>query len=109
MVNRQTLHCSFANTSPDLRISLTFGFHRRASVLGARGVLVANDTVVYDEERIFDRSAVIAVAIDARQQRFPGEEPYRYEPFAGLEDDFRWSPETYERVIRDYNLKDLGI
>ncbi|MYD99556.1 MAG: phytanoyl-CoA dioxygenase family protein [Gammaproteobacteria bacterium] len=109
MVNRQTLHCSFANTSPDLRISLTFGFHRRASVLGARGVLVANDTVVYDEERIFDRSAVIAVAIDARRQRFPGEEPYRYEPFAGLEDDFRWNPETYERVIRDYNLKDLGI
>ncbi|MDE0421575.1 MAG: phytanoyl-CoA dioxygenase family protein [Gammaproteobacteria bacterium] len=109
MVNRQTLHCSFANTSPDLRISLTFGFHRRASVLGAKGGLGSEETTVYDEQRIFDRSAVIAVAIDARRQRFPEEAPYRYQPFAGLEDDFRWSPETYERVIRDYNTRDLGI
>lgn len=109
IVNRQTLHCSFANTSPDLRVSLTFGFHRRTSVLGAKGGLGTEGTAVYDEQRIFDRSAVIAVGIDARRQRFPDEEPYRYQPFAGLEGDFRWSPETYERVIRDYNTKDLGI
>ena len=109
MVNRQTLHCSFANTSPDLRISLTFGFHRHASVLGAKGALVAEASDTYDEQRIFDRSAVIAVAIDARRQRFPNEEPYRYQPFAGLEDDYRWGPETFERVIRDYNTRDLGI
>ncbi|MCY3620922.1 MAG: phytanoyl-CoA dioxygenase family protein [Gammaproteobacteria bacterium] len=109
IVNRQTLHCSFANTSPDLRVSLTFGFHRRTSVLGAKGGLGTEETAVYDEQRIFDRSAVIAVGIDARRQRFPDEQPYRYHPFAGLEDDFRWSPETYERVIRDYNTKDLGI
>ena len=109
MVNRQTLHCSFANTSPHLRISLTFGFHRHASVLGAKGALVAEASDTYDEQRIFDRSAVIAVAIDARRQRFPDEEPYRYQPFAGLEDDYRWSPETFESVIRDYNTRDLGI
>ena len=109
MVNRQMLHCSFANTSPHLRISLTFGFHRRASVMGARSVLGANEGELYDEQRVFDRSAVIAVAIDARRQRFPDEKPYVYQPFAGLEDDFRWNPDTYERVIRDYNLKDLGI
>ncbi len=109
MVNRQTLHCSFANTSPDLRISLTFGFHRRASVLGAKGVLGSEKADVYDEERIFDRSAVIAVAIDARRQRFPDERPYSYRPFEGLEDDYRYGPETYERVVRDYNTRDLGI
>ena len=109
MVNRQTLHCSFANTSPDLRVSFTFGFHRRKSVMGARSVLGTNDGELYDEARVFDRSAVIAVAIDARKQRFPDEKPYLYQPFAGIEDDFRWNPETYERVIRDYNLKDLGI
>ena len=34
IVNRQTLHGSFANSSPDLRVSITFGFHRRRSVLG---------------------------------------------------------------------------
>ena len=109
MVNRQMLHCSFANTSPHLRISLTFGFHRRASVMGARSVLGANEGELYDEQRVFDRSAVIAVAIDARRHRFPDEKPYVYQPFAGLENDFRWNPDTYERVIRDYNLKDLGI
>ena len=41
LVNRQMLHGSFANTSPDQRVSLTFGFHRRASVIGQRGALVA--------------------------------------------------------------------
>ena len=39
IVNRQALHGSFANTSEDMRVSLTFGFHRRTSVLGARGAL----------------------------------------------------------------------
>ena len=109
MVNRQTLHCSFANTSPDLRISLTYGFHRRQSVLGAKGKLGSSEEDVYDEQRIFDRSAVIAVAIDARGRRFPEEQRYAYQPFAGLEDEYRCNAETYERVIRDYNLKDLGI
>ena len=109
MVNRQLLHCSFANTSPDLRISLTFGFHRRKSVLGVNGKLGSKAEDVYDEQRVFDRSAVIAVAIDARRQHFPDEEPYVYRPFVGIEDEFRWNEETYENVIRDYNLKDLGI
>ncbi len=109
MVNRQLLHCSFANTSPDLRISLTFGFHRRKSVLGVNGKLGSKAEDVYDEQRVFDRSAVIAVAIDARREHFPDEESYVYRPFVGIEDEFRWNEETYENVIRDYNLKDLGI
>lgn len=109
MVNRQTLHCSFANTSPDLRISLTFGFHRRKSVLGATGKLGSGEGELYDEQRIFDRSAVIAVAIDARRQRFPDEQSYVYQPFAELQDQYRFSAETFETVIRNYNLKDLGI
>ena len=109
IVNRQTMHCSFANTSPDQRVSLTFGFHRRSSVLGARGVLVASERVVYDETRVFERSSVIAVAIDARQQHFPEEARYLYQPFAGLEDEYRWNAHTRETVIKDYNTKDLGI
>ena len=109
MVNRQALHCSFANTSADQRVSLTFGFHRRKSVLGAHGVLGSNKAVVYDEQRVHDRSSVIAVAIDARAQHFPDEERYVYQPFAGREDEFRWNERTRETVIKDYNLKDLGI
>ncbi|MCY3930597.1 MAG: phytanoyl-CoA dioxygenase, partial [Acidobacteria bacterium] len=106
----QMLHASFANTSSDLRISLTFGFHRRKSVEGQKGALgVEADEIVYDAQRIFDRSSVIAVAVDARRQHRPGEPSFVYQPFAGLEDDFRFSDETFERVIRDYNLNDLAI
>ena len=109
IVNRQTLHGSFANTSPDTRISLTFGFHRRLSVLGAQGALSQPDDEVYTEQRIFERSRVIAVAIDARAQHFADETRYVYQPFKGLEDDYRWNEATYESVIRDYNLQDLSI
>ena len=116
IVNRQLLHGSFANTSPDPRISVTFGFHRRSSVLGAHGMLTLkaastshSPDAVYDEQRIFDRSAVIAVGIDSRHQRWPHETPYVYEPFVGLEDDFRANDETFARVITNYNLNDLAI
>ena len=116
VVNRQTLHGSFANTSPDPRVSITFGFHRRSSVLGVAGQHSQKGKEirwvpgnVYDEQRIFERSAVIAVAIDARRRHHPDETPYRYQPFAGLEDEFRLDDETFERVIRDYNTKDLTI
>lgn len=115
IANRQVLHGSYANTSPDQRVSITFGFHRRTSVLGARGRLTLRpgggpeSASAYDEQRIFERSAVIAVAIDARRRHRPDETPYRYQPFAGLEDDFRFDDATFERVIRDYNTRDLAI
>jgi len=116
IANRQIVHGSFANTSPDVRISITFGFHRRSSVLGVQGRLTVRPSDAratperpYDEQRVFDRSAVIPVAIDARRRRFPDEVPYTYRPFVGLEDDFRFDDETFDRVIRDYNTRDLAI
>ena len=110
IVNRQMLHGSFANSSPDLRISLTFGFHRRKSVLGAKAALAMEDNnIVYDEQRIFERSAVIQVAIDARHQAWPEEPRFTYRPFAEREDEFRFNDETFETVIKDYFTKDLAI
>jgi ectoine hydroxylase-related dioxygenase (phytanoyl-CoA dioxygenase family) len=110
IVNRQTLHGSFANTSPDLRISITFGFHRRKSVLGAPTALSMKvEGVSYDAQRVDERAAVIAVAIDARRQRYPQERPFRYQPFAGREDEFRMNDTTFDRVIRNYNTRDLAI
>jgi ectoine hydroxylase-related dioxygenase (phytanoyl-CoA dioxygenase family) len=110
IVNRQMVHGSFANSSPDLRISLTFGFHRRKSVLGQKAALSMEESgAVYDERRVFERSAVIQVAIDARRQAYPDEAAFSYQPFSGLQDQFRFTPETFERVIRDYNTKDLAI
>ena len=109
MVNRQLLHGSFANSSADPRISLTFGFHRRASILGATGALSQSSREVYDAQRIFERAQVIGVAIDARGQYYPDEQRYQYQPLAGQEDSLRYSADTHERIIKNYNLKDLSI
>ena len=109
LVNRQALHCSFANTTTDQRISLTFGFHRRQSVLGFRGALSESADAYYDEQRIDERSQVIGVAIDARAQFYPGEQRFNYQPMAGREKELRFTPENWEKIIKNYNLKDLSI
>src|ERR1700730_8208271 len=108
MCNRQAIHGSFANTCEDVRVTLNFGFHRRKSVLGVESGGIHNAVAVYDEERIRERSRVIIYAVEARQQRFPNEEPYRYHPFVGEEDPDLWSPEV-RSGLKDYNLLDLGI
>ena len=57
VANRPGLHGSFAKASSDQRVSLTFGFHRRAVVIGQRGALVVSDNEIYDEARIFERDS----------------------------------------------------
>ena len=110
IVNRQMVHGSFANTSPNIRISITFGFHRHKSVLGQKAALGMNGTnAVYDEKRIFERAAVIQVAIDARKQTYCHEKSFDYKPFSDLKDDYRFSDKTFKSVIKDYNTKDLAI
>ena len=108
MSNRQALHASFPNTSPDWRVTVNFGFHRYSSVIDVE-TTYGEEPVVYDAERIFERSRVIAVGIDARQQRFPEEPPYIYQPMVGLEDDNRWNEATRENIVKDYDLRNLGI
>ncbi|MEM7125361.1 MAG: phytanoyl-CoA dioxygenase family protein [Chloroflexota bacterium] len=106
--NRQALHGSFANSSPDRRVSLIFGFHRRSSVLGVQ-IKRPDRQVVYDAERIHERSRLVALAIDARRQRFPSERPYVYKPLIGEEDANRWNETTRESILKNYELRDLGI
>ncbi len=108
MSNRQALHASFPNTSPDWRVTVNFGFHRYSSVIDVE-TTYGEEPVVYDAERIFERSRVIAVGIDARQQRFPEEPPYIYQPMVGLENDNRWNEATRENIVKDYDLRNLGI
>ena len=108
MTNRQVLHGSFANTSPDWRVTVNFGFHRRASVLGVSGGGLHSAPAVYDEERIRIRSRVIGYAIDARRQRFPAETPFRYEPFAASGERHPWNAEA-KAGLKDYNLLDFSI
>ena len=93
--------------SPDRRISLTYGFYPRASVLGAPSAV--REGQHYDAQHIDDRSRVVQVGIDARAKHFPDEAPFRYAPFVGREDELRFDEATWERVVRNYNLKDIYI
>lgn len=107
ITNRQLVHGSFANTSPDPRVTVQMGFHRRRSVLGVVSRPQTERRVV-DEDHIRERSKPIMYGIDARAQRYPHETRFAYQPFAGEEDAYRWTPQTRAR-LKDYNLLDIGI
>jgi hypothetical protein len=108
MTNRQALHGSFANTSKDWRVTVNFGFHRRASVLGVTGGGIHNKVATYDAERIAKRARLIGYGIDARRQRFPEETPFAYKPHADTGERYSWN-DAAKAEIKDYNLLDLGI
>lgn len=108
VTSRQTIHGSFANTGPDVRVTFNMGFHRRASVLGVESGGVHNPVAEYTKEYVRNRSRMIMYGIDARQQRWPDETPYVYAPLAGEADQWRWSAGKRDEV-RDYNLQDIGI
>ena len=108
MSSRQIVHGSFANTSPDCRVTVNFGFHRRSSVLNVKTKSFHNEKIVYDEQLVHSRSRVIGYAIDARRQRFPQETPFVYKPFKNTPNDYRWNKQA-KVEIKDYNLVDLFI
>jgi ectoine hydroxylase-related dioxygenase (phytanoyl-CoA dioxygenase family) len=107
--NRQLVHGSFANTSTERRVTLNMGFLPRKSVLNVTNVNFAGRKQTYDAERVHQRSRMIAVGIDARQQRFPNERRFDYQPLIGEENQNRWNEETRETVVKDYNLLDVHL
>lgn len=109
MVNRQMVHGSFANSSPDRRVTLNAGFFPRARVEGISTTHLDGRAATFTAEQIHQRARMILIGIDARRQRFPDEQPYRYVPLTGEEDDNRWSEDTRRTVVRDYNLRDMYI
>jgi ectoine hydroxylase-related dioxygenase (phytanoyl-CoA dioxygenase family) len=108
ITNRQVVHGSFANTSPDPRVTVQFGFHRRRSVLGVVSGVPSDKVVVLDERRIRERSKPIMYGIDARARRYPHEDRFVYRPLIGHEEEYRWTPQT-KAELKDYNLLDLAI
>lgn len=105
--NRQILHGSFANSSPDLRVSLNFGFHRRNSIIGVRGKGKQSGTV-YDAKFVAKRSEMLGYAIDARHQRFADEKSFVYRPHAQSGETYRWS-KAARAEIDGYYMRDLNI
>ena len=84
--NRQCLHGSFANASPDRRVTFVWGFFRHDAVLDVEVDLPATHEGApsrrrrYTAEAIQERGELVQVAIDARRAHRPQEESYRYRP-----------------------------
>ncbi len=108
ITNRQAVHGSFANNSPNWRVTLNYGFHRRKSVLNVAGGGIHAAPAVFDEARLERRSRVIGYAIDARRQHFPAETPFVYEPHARAGKALVWDAAA-KADMHDYNLLDLSI
>jgi hypothetical protein len=108
ITNRQAIHGSFANTSPDWRITLNLGFHRRRSVLGVQGGGIHAAPAVLDAARIRERARVIGYAIDARRRRYPHETPFVYAPHASAGETYAWD-DAARASMKDYNRLDLSI
>jgi hypothetical protein len=108
VTNRQLLHGSFANSSPDRRVTLNEGFFPRKRVLNVTTRRLTGQVQTYDQARIDARSRLIQIAIDARRQRFPGETPHVYRPLAGREDENRWTEAT-RAALKNYNQLDMFI
>ena len=109
VTNRQLVHGSFANSSPDRRITLNAGFFPRKRVLGVTAKRLHGVVETYDEERVVERSRIIQLGIDARRQRFPNEKAYVYKPFADRADDTRWTEAARQTLLKNYNQRDMFI
>ena len=108
VTNRQLVHGSFANSSPDRRITLNAGFFPRRRELNVTTRRLHGTVETYDQARIDARTRIIQMAIDARRQHFPDETPYVYRPLAGREDENRWN-EGSLASLKNYNQLDLFI
>jgi ectoine hydroxylase-related dioxygenase (phytanoyl-CoA dioxygenase family) len=105
--NRQIVHGSFANTSPDIRVTLSMGFHPRRAVVGARGIHSETlQPVTFDAEFVRRRAEMIGYAIDARRQARPDETPFTYRPHADAGETYRWD-DAARQAVRDYHRYDL--
>jgi ectoine hydroxylase-related dioxygenase (phytanoyl-CoA dioxygenase family) len=88
--NRQCLHGSFANASPDRRVTFVWGFFRHDAVLDVEVDLPATSEGAppsrrrYTADLIQERARLIQHAIDARKVHRPEEEAYQYAPTAHL-------------------------
>ncbi len=109
ILNRQAVHGSFANTSADRRVTLNAGFFPRRRVLNVTTSKLNGDVDTYDEARISKRSQLISVAIDARQERYPNETRYLYEPAIGKKVQSHLSADARRELLKNYNLQDMYI
>jgi ectoine hydroxylase-related dioxygenase (phytanoyl-CoA dioxygenase family) len=112
--NRQCLHASFANSSPDRRATFVWGFFPRDAVLD---IEVDVPTIQagaaprrrrYSADTIRERCQLVQLAIDARRQHWPAEVPFHYAPLAD-EEDRQWSANSRKIALRRYAERSIFV
>ena len=106
MVNRSSLHGAYPNRSAERRITMVLGYHKRDSAIGTETTNVhafkrpgTTKHIKYSEDYVLRRTRMIPLAIDARRQRFPNEEPYEYTgSYIG---DARWNESTRAEIAKE--------
>lgn len=112
--NRQCLHGSFANASPDRRVTFVWGFFRRDAVLDvevdmpATRVGEAPPRRRYTEQIVRERCRLVQLAIDARRQHRPEEDAFRYQP-CEAEGARRWDEAARRADLRRYRDRTIFI
>ncbi len=108
MVNRSSLHGSFRNDSSERRVTMVLGFHKRSSAIGATTTNVHSFRIpgggnsmriTYDEDYVKRRTRMIPLAIDARRQRWPDEQPYHYR--GSWIGSAEWNERTRQEISRE--------
>jgi ectoine hydroxylase-related dioxygenase (phytanoyl-CoA dioxygenase family) len=105
--NRQCLHASFANASPDPRITFVWGFFRKDAVLDVEVEMPTpreGERPVrrrYTDDVIRERARLVQMAIDARRQHRPDEAPYAYAP-CETERELSWDEPARQAALRGY-------
>jgi hypothetical protein len=105
MVDRSSLHGSYRNHSDERRVTMVLGYHKRSSAIGATTTNVHAyrvpggkniHDVTYTADYVERRARMIPLAIDARRQFFPDEQPYEYSgTYIG---DAEWSDRTRAEI-----------
>jgi len=105
--NRQCLHGSFANASPDRRVTFVWGFFRRDSVLNVEVDVPATSPDQppqrrrYSHDMIQERAALVQLAIDARAAHRPHEARFAYAPGESTAGTYP-NAETRRAALRGY-------
>lgn len=117
MVNRSSLHGSYANHSSERRITMVLGYHNRSSAIGVETTNVHAfklpgkvKKIKYSEDYVLRRAHMIPLAIDARRQMYPEEVPYTYTGDYLGED--RWNEQTRASISRpgdEYWQRDITL
>lgn len=106
IVNRSSLHGAYPNKSSERRVALLLGYHKRDSAIDAETTNVhafvrpaGPEPVKYSEEYVLRRARMVALAIDARRQRYPDERAYEYEgSYIGAGE---WNKQTRAEISKE--------